>query len=112
MTRIRWTIIALFVGAMVLNYLARSVLGVAAPVVLEEQGITSEQYGWITGAFQLGIMLQPLAGYFLDSVGLRVGFAICAAVWSLITMAHVFASGWLLARLWLLLSRPRPPEHE
>lgn len=95
MTRIRWTIIALFVGAMVLNYLARSVLGVAAPVVLQEQGITSEQYGWITGTFQLGIMLQPLAGYFLDSAGLRIGFAICAGAWSLITMAHVFASGWL-----------------
>ncbi|GGB27360.1 hexuronate transporter [Sphingomonas metalli] len=93
--RLRWTIIALFVGAMVINYLARAVLGVAAPVILTEQHISSEQYGWITGAFQVGVMFQPLAGYLLDGMGLRLGFALFAMAWSAITMAHVFASGWL-----------------
>lgn len=92
---LRWTIIALFVGAMVINYLSRSVLGVAAPVILDEQGISNQQYGWITGAFQVGVMFQPLAGYLLDGIGLRIGFALCVATWSLITMAHMFASGWL-----------------
>jgi len=86
---------ALFVGAMVLNYLARSVLGVAAPLILAEQSISSERYGWITGAFQLGVMFQPVAGFVLDRAGLRIGFAFCLAIWSLITMAHVFARGWL-----------------
>jgi MFS transporter, ACS family, hexuronate transporter len=93
--RIRWTIIALFVLAMVLNYLARSVLGVAAPTILAEQRISSEQYSWITSGFQIGVMLQPVVGYFLDSAGLRVGFTVCVAIWSLITMAHVLAQGWL-----------------
>lgn len=93
--KIRWTIIGLFVGAMVINYLSRSVLGVAAPVILDEQSIDSVEYGWITSAFQLGVMLQPAAGYFLDSVGLRMGFGICVAAWSLITMAHGFVNGWL-----------------
>jgi len=82
------------VGAMVINYLSRSVLGVAAPVILAEQKISNIEYGWITGAFQLGVMLQPAAGYFLDSVGLRVGFALCVALWSLITMAHGLVNGW------------------
>jgi ACS family hexuronate transporter-like MFS transporter len=91
---VRWTIIGLFVGAMVLNYLARSVLGVAAPVILNEQHISSEQYSWVTSAFQIGVMLQPLIGYFLDGAGLRLGFAVCAVAWSLITMAHVLAQGW------------------
>jgi MFS transporter, ACS family, hexuronate transporter len=93
--RIRWTIIALFVLAMVLNYLARSVLGVAAPTILAEQHISSEQYSWITSGFQIGVMLQPVVGYFLDSAGLRLGFTVCVAIWSLITMAHVLAQGWL-----------------
>lgn len=93
--RLRWTIIGLLVGAMVINYLSRSVFGVAAPVILDEQGISSEQYGWITGAFQLGIMFQPLAGYLLDGVGLRIGFALFVALWSILTMAHVFATGWV-----------------
>lgn len=92
--RFRWTIIAVFVGAMVINYLARSVLGVAAPVILVEQAISSAQYGWITGAFQLGVMMQPLAGYFLDSVGLKIGFTLAVAAWSLVTMAHGFVNGW------------------
>jgi len=92
--KFRWTIIGLFVGAMVINYLSRSVLGVAAPVILAEQKISNIEYGWITGAFQLGVMLQPAAGYFLDSVGLRVGFALCVALWSLITMAHGLVNGW------------------
>ncbi len=94
MGKIRWTIIALFVGAMVINYLSRSVLGVAAPVILSEQSISSVEYGWITSAFQLGVMFQPAAGYFLDSVGLRIGFGVCVAAWSLITMAHGFVNGW------------------
>lgn len=92
---LRWTMIALFVGAMVLNYLARSVLGVAAPMILAEQAISNQQYGWITGAFQIGVMFQPLAGYLLDGVGLRLGFALCVALWSLLTMAHGFATGWI-----------------
>lgn len=95
MGKIRWAIISLFVGAMIINYLSRSVLGVAAPVILTEQAISSVEYGWITSAFQFGVMLQPAAGYFLDSVGLRIGFGVCVAAWSLITMAHGFVNGWL-----------------
>ena len=39
-------------------------------------------------------MFQPLAGYVLDVVGLRIGFAIFAIAWSLISMAHGLASSW------------------
>jgi ACS family hexuronate transporter-like MFS transporter len=94
-TNIRWTIIGLFVVAMVINYLARSVLGVAAPAIMAEQHISAAEYSWITGAFQIGIMFQPLAGYVLDVVGLKIGFTLFVALWSLITMAHGLATGWM-----------------
>lgn len=94
-TNIRWTIICLFVVAMVINYLARSVLGVAAPAIMAEQHISAAEYSWITGAFQIGIMFQPLAGYVLDVVGLKIGFTLFVAIWSLITMAHGLATGWM-----------------
>ncbi len=94
-SNIRWTIIGLFVVAMVINYLARSVLGVAAPAIMAEQHITAQEYSWITGAFQVGIMFQPVAGYLLDVIGLKVGFTLFVAVWSLITMGHGLATGWL-----------------
>ena len=90
----RWTIIALFVGATVLNYLSRSILGVAAPTIMAEQHISTAQYSWVTGTFQLGIMFQPLCGYALDVIGLKTGFALFVAAWSLLTMAQGLASGW------------------
>ncbi|SFN80977.1 MFS transporter [Sphingomonas sp. OK281] len=94
-SNLRWTIIGLFVVAMVINYLARSVLGVAAPAIMAEQHISAVEYSWITGAFQVGIMFQPVAGYLLDLVGLKIGFTLFVAVWSMITMAHGLATGWL-----------------
>src|SRR5439155_3043448 len=90
---VRWTVIGLFVGAMVLNYLSRSILGVAAPTIMAEQHISSAQYSWITGAFQLGIMLQAVCGFVLDVIGLKLGFALFAGAWSLLTMAHAIATG-------------------
>lgn len=84
-----------FVGAMILNYLSRSILGVAAPEIMSEQGMTTEEYSWVTGAFQLGIMLQPVAGYILDVIGLKLGLALFVGAWSLLTMAHGLATGWL-----------------
>jgi len=48
----------------------------------------------IISAFQFAIMLQALCGYVMDSVGLKLGFAIFAIAWSFISMAHGFASSW------------------
>lgn len=92
---VRWTVIGLFVVAMILNYLSRSILGVAAPTIMAEQDISTAEYSWITGAFQLGIMLQPVCGYVLDVIGLKVGLALFVGAWSLLTMAHGLATGWL-----------------
>lgn len=92
---IRWTIIALFVGAMVLNYLSRSILGIAAPTIMVEQHISTAQYSFVTGAFQLGLMIQPVCGYLLDVIGLKGGLALFVGAWSLLTMAHGLATGWM-----------------
>jgi hypothetical protein len=39
-------------------------------------------------------MLQPICGYVLDVLGLKMGFAIFAISWSLVNMAHSFAGSW------------------
>jgi ACS family hexuronate transporter-like MFS transporter len=91
---LRWWMIGLVMLGAVLNYLTRSTLGVAAPTVLADLGIGPKEYSWITGAFQLGVMLQPLSGYVLDSIGLKLGFALFASAWSLLTMAHGLAGSW------------------
>lgn len=92
---VRWSIMGVFVFAMVLNYLSRSILGVAAPTIMAEQNMSAAEYSWVTGAFQLGIMLQPVCGYVLDVIGLKLGMVLFVSVWSLLTMAHGLATGWL-----------------
>ena len=58
---LRWWMISLLMFGSIINYLTRSTLGVAAPKILEDLHITTEQYSWIVGAFQGAIMLQPIA---------------------------------------------------
>jgi ACS family hexuronate transporter-like MFS transporter len=83
----------LMVGA-IINYLTRSTLAVAAPTVLKDLQISTQEYSWILAAFQGAIMLQPICGYVLDVLGLKVGFAIFATAWSIISMAHGLAHNW------------------
>jgi MFS transporter, ACS family, hexuronate transporter len=91
---LRWWIIGLVMLGAIVNYLTRSTMGVAAPTILKDLGISVKEYSWITSAFQIGIMLQPVCGYVLDTLGLRTGFAVFAAAWSLIAMAHGLANNW------------------
>lgn len=91
---LRWWMIGLVMLGAILNYLTRSTLGVAAPTVLADLHIGPKEYSWITGVFQLGVMMQPVCGYVLDTIGLKYGFALFATAWSLITMAHGLANSW------------------
>jgi ACS family hexuronate transporter-like MFS transporter len=92
--------IALVMLGAILNYLTRSTLSVAAPTLLAELRIGEREYSWITGAFQGAIMLQPLCGFVLDTLGLKTGFALFALAWSVISMAHGLAGSWQ-ALAWL-----------
>src|SRR6476469_6835823 len=91
---LRWWIIGLLMLGGTINYLTRSTLGVAAPTLIKDLGITTKQYSWIVATFQGALMTQPLAGYVLDVVGLKVGFALFALAWSIISMAHSLATNW------------------
>lgn len=86
--------IGLIMLGSIVNYLTRSTLSVAAPTLLLDLHITEKQYSWITGAFQGAIMLQPVCGYVLDVLGLKFGFALFAAAWSVISMSHGLAHSW------------------
>ena len=92
--RLRWWIIGLVMLGTIVNYLTRSTLAVVAPVLITDLHIDALHYSWITGAFQAGIMLQPVVGYILDIVGLRAGLALFAVGWGVISMAHGLATSW------------------
>jgi MFS transporter, ACS family, hexuronate transporter len=78
MYALRWWMISLITIGTILNYLTRAMLGVAAPTLTHELGIGVQEYSWITGIFQVGILFQPVAGYVMDSIGLKLGFGLFA----------------------------------
>src|SRR5947208_4056143 len=91
---LRWWMIGLIMLGSILNYLTRNTLSVAQVRLQDTLHITERQYSWITDAFQGAIMLQPICGYVLDTVGLKIGVAIFVVAWSLINMAHALAGSW------------------
>src|SRR5437667_4522055 len=91
---LRWWMISLIMLGSIINYLTRSTLSVAAPTLLAQLRISEREYSWIVGAFQGAIMTQPICGYVLDVLGLKMGLAIFAIAWSLINMSHSLANSW------------------
>ncbi len=93
---LRWWIVALICVGTIANYLARNSLGVLAPQLKTGLGMSTEQYSYVVGAFQLAYtVMQPIAGAIVDRIGLRAGFALFGAAWSVANMLHALAAGWL-----------------
>lgn len=93
---LRWWMLILFLLGVTVNYITRNSLGILAPELKSSLGITTEQYSWIVGAFQLAYTLfQPLCGWLIDVIGLKLGFMICAGLWALACLLHAGAGSWL-----------------
>ncbi|WP_409310853.1 MFS transporter [Pectobacterium sp. B1J-3] len=93
---LRWWILALFLLGVTVNYITRNSLGILAPELKSSLGITTEQYSWIVGAFQLAYTIfQPLCGWLIDVIGLKVGFLVCAVIWAAMCMLHAGAGSWI-----------------
>ena len=69
---LRWWMMSLIMLGSILNYLTRQTLSVAQVHLKDSLAISDEQYGLITGAFQITLMLQPVCGYVMDVIGLRI----------------------------------------
>lgn len=92
----RWWIVVLICCGTIANYLARNSLGVLAPELKVKLGMSTEQYSYVLGAFQLAYTaMQPIAGYIVDHFGLRTGFALFGVAWSVASMLHALAASWL-----------------
>ncbi len=88
----RWIICALLFFATTINYVDRAVLGVLAPTLRTEIGWSDQEYGIISAAFTLAYAIGFLfAGWFIDRVGTRIGYAVYLTVWSLAAAAHALA---------------------
>jgi len=92
----RWWIVGLICLGTIINYLARNSLAVLAPQLQVKLNFTTAEYSYIVGAFQIGYcVMQSICGYFLDLLGLRLGFSLFGVAWSVFNMLHAVAGGWL-----------------
>ncbi|SIP91168.1 MFS transporter, ACS family, hexuronate transporter [Aeromonas sp. RU39B] len=93
---LRWWMLVLFLIGVTVNYITRNALGILAPELKTSLGISTQEYSWIVGAFQLAYtFFQPLCGWFIDVVGLKMGFMICAIIWAVVSMLHAGAGSWM-----------------
>ncbi|WP_283149213.1 MFS transporter [Silvimonas soli] len=91
----RWWMVAIVTFGLIVNYLARNTLSVAAPTMMAEMHMSTQQYSYVVVAWQVCYaLMQPVAGYILDAIGTKLGFAIFAACWSLACAAAALATGW------------------
>ena len=86
-TRARWIpILALVAIGTAINYLDRSILGIAAPAITADLALTSLQMGAVLSAFSWSYaLLQIPGGIFLDRYGTRLTYFIAVFFWSLFT---------------------------
>jgi ACS family D-galactonate transporter-like MFS transporter len=86
-THARWipTLALVAIGTMI-NYLDRTVLGIAAPFLTRDLGLTAASMGVVFSAFSWSYaLLQIPGGIFLDRFGTRVTYFLAIVFWSLFT---------------------------
>jgi len=88
-THARWfPILALIAFGTMLNYLDRTVLGIAAPSLTKDLGLTAAMMGVAFSAFSWSYaLLQIPGGIFLDRFGTRRAYTVALVGWSACTAA-------------------------
>lgn len=107
-TRARLGVLALITFATMLNYVDRSVMGVAQPSLVRELAIGPEMMGLIFSAFSWTYAFAQIpGGLVLDRLGARLTYGLSLGFWSMATMLHGLMSsvvGLFSARLALGLA--------
>lgn len=91
----RWRICALIFFATTINYLDRQVISLLKDDYLEPLFNWSESdYANIVIAFQVSYAAGMLgAGWVIDKIGTKLGYALSLTIWSIAAMVHAFARG-------------------
>jgi len=102
-TRFRWAICLLLFFATTINYVDRQILSLLKPLLDDELGWTSTQFGAINSAFQAayGISLFGF-GWFIDRYGTKIGYTVSIFAWSLAAIGHALVftiPGFFVARI-------------
>ncbi|HZZ09574.1 MAG TPA: MFS transporter [Paraburkholderia sp.] len=103
-TRARFGILALLAIGTMINYLDRSVAGIAAPGMSHELGLNPALMGVIFSAFSWTYTASQIpGGVMLDRVGTRWTYFFALALWSLFTGLQGLAMGFVSLLIMRLL---------
>ncbi len=92
-TRVRFFILGLLTIGTMINYLDRTVLGIAAPSLTKDLGISAATMGIVFSAFSWTYAaMQIPGGIFLDRFGTKLTYFLSLTFWSLSTLLHGLAT--------------------
>ncbi|MFT4065806.1 MFS transporter [Paraburkholderia sp.] len=93
-SKARYQILALLAAGTMINYLDRTVLGIAAPQLTKELGINAALMGLLFSVFSWSyVAAQIPGGLFLDRFGSKLTYFLSMTFWSLCTLAQGLVTG-------------------
>jgi MFS transporter, ACS family, D-galactonate transporter len=96
-TRARHGVLALLAIGTMINYLDRTVLGIAAPKLTQELALSAPAMGLLFSAFSWTYATAQIpGGAFLDRFGSKLTYFLSIAFWSLFTLLHGAANGFAM----------------
>lgn len=94
-SRVRFGILTLIFINVVINYMDRSNISIAAPLLSKDLELNSVQMGLILSAFGWAYaLLQIPGGWLVDRVSPRVLYMITLGLWSFATLLQAAAKGF------------------
>lgn len=96
-TRVRYRILAFLFISVVINYMDRTNISIAATSMSEEFNFSSVQLGFIFSAFGWTyVALQIPGGLFTDRFGSRLLYAVSLTGWSIVTLLQGSVNGFAM----------------
>jgi ACS family hexuronate transporter-like MFS transporter len=96
-TKFRWVIIALVFFITVVNYIDRSAIAFAMPILGKRFHLDEEDIGFTLGAFNIGYALMVfIGGLLVDRLGSRRVWLVAALIWSLSIVSTAAATGLVM----------------
>ena len=94
-TRVRLFVAIVLFISVVINYIDRTNISIAAPLIKKDLNLNSVQLGYILSAFGWTYaLLQIPGGWVLDRLGSRITYTISLFFWSLATLLQSVARGF------------------
>ncbi|PVZ16467.1 MULTISPECIES: MFS transporter [unclassified Pseudomonas] len=94
-SRTRFMILALVSGGTLINYLDRSVMGIAAPAISSDLALNAAMMGIIFSAFSWTYAASQIpGGILIDRLGTKLTYWLALTLWSLFTGLQGLAQGF------------------